>query len=83
MDDNEKAVAELQQRRAVFVRSAQIIIKQLEHDALKMEESAIVDEHPIQRRHELMDLAKGIRQTTVWLTGLLTVETPKPESASN
>jgi hypothetical protein len=69
---------ELTKKRAIVQRAFEISRTQLERDALKMEESAIVGEHTLERRHELMDLARALRMSGAWLQQLVQPE-PKPE----
>lgn len=80
---DEKSATELEQKRAIFTRSVGFVIRQLDHDARKMEESAIVDEIPLEVRHQRMDLARGLRQTIVWLTNLIQPEQVKPAPQAN
>lgn len=71
---------EMERRRKVTFRAFEITAKQLESDALRMENAAIVGEgHTIQRRHELMDSARCLRIATGWLQQLAT---PKEEAKS-
>jgi len=69
-----KAVAELERARQITLRAFDITAKQLEKDALRFEEQAIVGEVPIQRRHELMDHARALRVACGWLQMLVTPE---------
>lgn len=66
-----KAGVELEHRRKVLFRAFEVTGKQLDRDALEMEKSAIVGEHNIQRRHELMDTARCLRVTQTWLDSLI------------
>lgn len=74
---------EMERRRKIAFRAFDISSKQLEADALRMEQQAIVGEgHTIQRRHELMDTARCLRIATGWLAQLATpAEQPKAENA--
>ena len=67
-----KSAEELERKRMITFRALELAAKQLEHDALEMEKAAIVGEHPIQRRHELMDQARALRMSQSWIVnGLL------------
>lgn len=63
------AVQELEQKRKILQRASEIVFQSLEQDALTLEKAAIVGEHTIQRRHELMDTARCIRITLTWMAG--------------
>lgn len=63
------AVLEMEQKRKVFQRAAEIILHSLERDALNLEKAAILGEHTIQRRHELMDTARCLRVCMTWMAG--------------
>jgi hypothetical protein len=66
-----KAGLELEARRKALFRAFELTGKQLDVDALAMEKAAIIGEHPIQRRHEIMDTARCLRITQSWLAGLI------------
>lgn len=64
-----KAMQEIEGKRKIFQRVNEIMLSSLEQDALRLEKSAIVGEHPIDRRHALMDTARCIRVTMTWIAG--------------
>lgn len=72
---------EMERRRKITFRAFEIAGKQLEADALRMEQQAIIGEaHTIQRRHELMDSARCLRVATGWLQQLAAPQ-PEPKNA--
>lgn len=71
---------DLEKKRAIMLRAFTLVSGQLEHDALKLEEGAIVGNYEIKRRHEMMDTAKSLRVTVGWLQTLVT---PQAELGTN
>jgi hypothetical protein len=65
----QSSAGELEQRRRIAERVNEIIVQRLERDALKLEESAIVGDHTIAKRHQLMDLSRCLRTTVTWIAG--------------
>jgi hypothetical protein len=69
------AQTELEKRRseqiALDKRVREIVIKTLDRDAANLEKTAILQELPIHRRHDLFDLARCIRRTMLWLAGTM------------
>jgi hypothetical protein len=63
------SAGELEQKRRIAQRVNEIIVQRLERDALHLEESAIVGDHTIAKRHQLMDLARCLRTTVTWIAG--------------
>lgn len=80
VSNGSKSAEELEKKRHIVVRALQIAVKQLEEDALKIEQAAILNEMPMKDRHERMDLARALRMTTGWLSSLTGAP---PEGASN
>lgn len=72
VQEGQKSQAELEKARQIMLRSFALVSGQLEHDALKLEEGAIVGNYEIKRRHEMMDTAKCLRVTVGWLQTLVT-----------
>jgi hypothetical protein len=68
-DKNQSSAGELEQKRKIAQRVNEIIVQRLERDALHLEESAIVGDHTIAKRHQLMDLARCLRTTVTWIAG--------------
>lgn len=63
------STTELEQKRKVMQRAAEIIFGSFERDSLKLEKTAMLGEHTIQRRHELMDTARCLRVAMTWMMG--------------
>jgi len=74
MAGGQKSADELERNRKITLRAFEITKLQLEKDAERMESAAIMGEHPLQRRHELMDQARAMRLTTGWLDSLMMQE---------
>jgi hypothetical protein len=72
VENGEKSVPELEKKRAIMLRAFALTAGQLEHDALKLEEGAIVGNYEIKRRHEMMTTAKSLREAVGWLQALVT-----------
>lgn len=70
--EGQKSQAELEKARQIMLRSFALVSGQLEHDALKLEEGAIVGNYEIKRRHEMMGTAKSLREAVGWLQALVT-----------
>jgi hypothetical protein len=70
--DNICSTVELEKKRAIMMRAFALTSGQLEHDALKLEEQAIVGNYEIKRRHELMTTAKALREAVGWIQTLVT-----------
>jgi hypothetical protein len=73
---DQSGAGELEQKRRIAQRVNEIIVQRLERDALQLEESAIVGDHTIAKRHQLMDLARCLRTTVNWIAG--PAEPPNP-----
>lgn len=71
MKDGSQASAEMEQKRKIAFRAFEITCRQLEQDAAKIEQSAIIDDHPMKKRHEMMRTAEALRVATGWITGAL------------
>lgn len=80
--EGESSATELERKRHIVVRAHQITISQLQSDAQKMMESAIVSEHPLEKRLQIMDQARALFMTIGWLQGLVGAESPKSEVQS-
>lgn len=79
MRDGPAAATELERKRAILFRAFRLTADQLEHDAAEMEKHAILDELPIQRRHEIMRTAEALRVAQSWIMGaLVPPATPAP-----
>lgn len=63
------SATELEQKRKIMQRAAEIIFQSFERDCLNLEKAAIVQENTIQRRHELMDTARCLRVAMTWMMG--------------
>lgn len=72
------AQAELERKRHIAMRAFQITAQQIEADALKFEESAIVGNHDIMKRHQMMDQARAFRITASWLMNMAEEAQPTP-----
>lgn len=62
-------VGELEKRRLVNIRVTEIIMARLDRDALELEKEAIVGNITLEKRHQLMDLARCLRTTMTWING--------------
>lgn len=56
-------------QRKVIERVNEIMVKRLKFDVQQLEQSAIVGDHPIEKRHSMMGLALALRQTITWIAG--------------
>ena len=63
------AALEIDKKRQILQRAMEICYQSLEHDAMMLEKAAIVGEHPILKRHDLMEMANHLRKTLVWISG--------------
>lgn len=73
---NPENAREMERKRAILFRAFEITASQLERDAARMEEQAIVSDMPIKKRHEVMRTAEALRIATSWIQGALL---PQPE----
>lgn len=66
--ETEKTISEgeLERRRMVFKRAAEIICARLAQDATAMEDACEVSDD-LTKRHQLMDSARCLRVTVTWL----------------
>lgn len=63
------SAADLETKRKVAARVNELIVKRLTFDVQQLEQSAIVGDHPIEKRHSMMGLALALRQTITWIAG--------------
>lgn len=80
---NPPAQAELERKRHIAMRAFQITAQQIEADALKFEEGAILGNHDIMKRHQMMDQARAFRMTSAWLMEMAQEAKPAPVIARN
>lgn len=74
------AEVELEGKRALIIKSLKIAQSQLQHDAEKSLESAIVGEWPPQKRLMMADTARALFIASDWLAELARpVAAPEPE----
>lgn len=78
MQDGPKAAADLEQKRRIAMKAFEITMKQLEADAGRMEQSAILGEHDMKTRHQMMNTAEALRVAGAWLQSLMPQVEPKP-----
>lgn len=67
--NQELSATDLEARRKVVARVNEIIVKRLNFDVQQLEQSAIVGDHPMEKRHSMMGLALALRQTVTWIAG--------------
>ncbi len=80
MRDGPAASTELERKRAIIFRAFELTATQLENDAEKIETNAIIGEHPIKRRYEMLHTSESLRVAASWLRGALLPQ-PTPDTA--
>lgn len=78
--DGPSAMVELERKRKIVFRAFEISTEQMENDATEIEKAAILGEHPMKKRHEMMRTAEALRIAAAWLSTLIPVPATEPET---
>jgi hypothetical protein len=66
----------LERKRAIMLRAFELTAAQIEHDAAEIEKTAIIGEHPIKKRYEMLHTSEALRVASGWIRGVLIGEEP-------